>query len=269
MEYDKKSLKIAAKIAAAAFSESEKLDTENAEKTVRFLKTVYKEATLIGEDKDCEKIVLKAAGKITACAFEETENPNGETAAKFLHRLYEEIVPIAKKDDFDEDVFKCAARITASACEETENPTEETALKAAGFLKAVYASLTEEEKASCGGKYSVKESENGWSFRLLAGNNRVIGVSEIYSGKAAMEKGIEAVRKIAPEANLEDRTGGETEKAPNPKFEIYADKAGEFRFCLKARNGEIILVSEGYKTKASCENGVESVRKNSSAKIAE
>ena len=47
------------------------------------------------------------------------------------------------------------------------------------------------------------------------------------------------------------------------KFEIYKDKAGEFRFRLKAGNGENILSSEGYKSKASCKNGIESVRKNS------
>lgn len=47
------------------------------------------------------------------------------------------------------------------------------------------------------------------------------------------------------------------------KFEIYKDKAGEFRFRLKAGNGEIILASEGYKAKTSCKNGIESVRKNS------
>ncbi|WP_412564322.1 YegP family protein [Thalassobius sp. MITS945101] len=46
------------------------------------------------------------------------------------------------------------------------------------------------------------------------------------------------------------------------KFEIYEDKAGEYRFRLKAGNGEIILASEGYKQKASCENGVASVKKN-------
>ncbi len=47
------------------------------------------------------------------------------------------------------------------------------------------------------------------------------------------------------------------------KFEIKKDKAEEYRFNLKAGNGEIILSSQGYKTKASCENGIESVRKNS------
>lgn len=45
-------------------------------------------------------------------------------------------------------------------------------------------------------------------------------------------------------------------------FELYTDKAGEFRFRLKAGNGEIILVSEGYKAKASAQNGIESVKKN-------
>jgi uncharacterized protein YegP (UPF0339 family) len=46
------------------------------------------------------------------------------------------------------------------------------------------------------------------------------------------------------------------------KFEIYKDKAGEFRFRLKASHGETIAASEGYKTKASALNGIESVQKN-------
>ena len=47
------------------------------------------------------------------------------------------------------------------------------------------------------------------------------------------------------------------------KFEIYCDKSGEHRFRLKAGNGQNILASEGYSSKAACENGIESVRKNS------
>lgn len=46
------------------------------------------------------------------------------------------------------------------------------------------------------------------------------------------------------------------------KFECYKDKAGEFRFRLKAGNGETILSSEGYSSKASCTNGIQSVQKN-------
>ncbi|MFC6656013.1 YegP family protein [Roseibium salinum] len=46
------------------------------------------------------------------------------------------------------------------------------------------------------------------------------------------------------------------------KFELYEDKAGEYRFRLKAGNGEIILTSESYKQKASAKNGIDSVREN-------
>ena len=46
------------------------------------------------------------------------------------------------------------------------------------------------------------------------------------------------------------------------KFEVYKDKAGEYRFRLKAPNGEIIAVSEGYRLKKSCLNGIQSVKKN-------
>lgn len=47
------------------------------------------------------------------------------------------------------------------------------------------------------------------------------------------------------------------------KFELYKDKKGEFRFRLKAGNGEILLASEGYGDRAGALNGIESVKKNS------
>jgi len=46
------------------------------------------------------------------------------------------------------------------------------------------------------------------------------------------------------------------------KFEVYKDKAGEFRFRLKASNGQVIASGQGYKTRESCLHGIESVRKN-------
>ncbi|MFT3981592.1 MAG: YegP family protein [Ferruginibacter sp.] len=47
------------------------------------------------------------------------------------------------------------------------------------------------------------------------------------------------------------------------KFVISTRSNGEYQFNLKAGNGQTILSSEGYKTKAACDNGIESVRKNS------
>ena len=112
------------------------------------------------------------------------------------------------------------------------------------------------------GKFAVRTVNTGIKFDLKATNGQVIATSEVYESKAACLKGMESVRKNASIANLEDQTVEGFETVTNPKFEMYVDKAGEYRFRLKARNGEIIAVSEGYTAKASCENGIESVRKN-------
>lgn len=107
----------------------------------------------------------------------------------------------------------------------------------------------------------MKVNEKGASFNLVAGNGEVIGRSEHYTTESACVNGIESVKKNAPVAPVEDQTKeGSSEK--NPKFEVYKDKAGEFRFRLKARNGEIILASEGYVSKAGCLNGIDSVKRN-------
>ena len=112
------------------------------------------------------------------------------------------------------------------------------------------------------GKFVIRNTKTGVKFDLKAGNGEVIATSEVYASQAACKNGVESVRKNAPVAAVEDQTveGFAVEK--NPKFEIYTDKAGEFRFRLKATNGQIIAVSEGYKAMASCKNGIESVKKN-------
>ena len=112
------------------------------------------------------------------------------------------------------------------------------------------------------GKFVMKTNEKGSRFVLKAGNGEIIGVSETYASESACKNGIESVRKNAVAAGLEDQTV-EDSKCKNPKFEVYKDKAGEFRFRLKAANGEIIATSEGYTKKDSCLNGIESVKKNS------
>ena len=113
------------------------------------------------------------------------------------------------------------------------------------------------------GKFVLKKSKNdGFVFNLKAVNGEVIATSEIYTTEGAALNGIESVRKNAIEAKLEDQTVDKFEQLTNPKFEVYKDKAGEFRFRLKARNGEIIATGESYKAKASCLNGIDSIRRN-------
>lgn len=111
------------------------------------------------------------------------------------------------------------------------------------------------------GKFVMRQTATGVKFDLKASNGEVIATSEVYTSDAACKNGIESVRKCCAGA-VEDQTVENYETQKHPKFEVYTDKAGEFRFRLKARNGEIIAVSEGYKAKASCLNGIESVKKN-------
>ena len=112
------------------------------------------------------------------------------------------------------------------------------------------------------GKFVVKEVKTGFKFDLKAGNGETIATSEVYTSEQGCLGGVESVRKNAAAANLEDQTLENFETVTNPKFEVYVDKAGEFRFRLKARNGEIIATGEGYKAKASCLNGIDSIRRN-------
>ena len=112
------------------------------------------------------------------------------------------------------------------------------------------------------GKFVIKEAKGGLRFNLKAGNGEIIATSQVYSSEDTCLNGIESVRKNAVEAKLEAQTVADFAQVTNPKFEVYKDKGGEFRFRLKARNGEIILSGEGYKAKASCLNGIDSIRRN-------
>ncbi len=114
------------------------------------------------------------------------------------------------------------------------------------------------------GKFVIKPSgETGYRFNLKAGNGEVIATaSQTYKSLATCKTGIKSVQKNAAAANLEDQTSEGFSKQKNPKYEIYADKSEKIRFRLKAKNGEIIAVSQGYKSLAACLKGVESVRAN-------
>lgn len=112
------------------------------------------------------------------------------------------------------------------------------------------------------GKFVIKEVKSGVKFDLKAGNGEVIATSEVYNSMEACKNGVASVQKNAPVAGVENQTveGYAVEK--HPKFEVYQDKAGEYRFRLKATNGQVIATGEGYKALAGCMNGIESVKKN-------
>ena len=111
-------------------------------------------------------------------------------------------------------------------------------------------------------KFVIRTVNSGLKFDLRAANGQTILTSEVYTTMAACRKGIASVMKNAPIAKVENQTEENWKTLTNPKFELYQDRAGDYRFRLKARNGEIIAVSENYSGRAGCLNGIESVKKN-------
>ena len=120
------------------------------------------------------------------------------------------------------------------------------------------------------GTFIIKKTPTGaFNFTLLAANKEKIAVaSQIYSTKASCKTGMASVAKNSVRCIEEERIEDQTLKNPTPKtcpkFEVYLDKAGLYRYRLIASNGESIAMSEeGYKTKSGCMNGIKSVSVNS------
>jgi uncharacterized protein YegP (UPF0339 family) len=110
-----------------------------------------------------------------------------------------------------------------------------------------------------------KDSAGKFRFRVVAENGQTVASSEAYEHYASCIKGINSVKKNA-RSEVEDLTI-EDRKVLNPKYQIYKDAAEEFRFRLKASNGEIIAQSEGYETKDACMKGIGVVKRSYNAKI--
>lgn len=112
------------------------------------------------------------------------------------------------------------------------------------------------------GKFVISRTKNGgFMFNLLANNGEVIATSEVYTQKPKCKVGIASVQKNC-NAEIENQTEKGYVELSRPKYQVYKDKRGEFRFRLIATNGRIIAVGEGYKAMKSCLNGIESIRKN-------
>ncbi len=119
------------------------------------------------------------------------------------------------------------------------------------------------------GMFIIKKTPTGFNFSLLAANKEKIAVSsQVYKTKGSCKSGIESVGKQSKRCIDEGRIEDQTLKTPStstcPKFEIYFDKAGLYRYRLIASNGESVCMSEeGYKSKSGVMNGIRSVAVNS------
>lgn len=152
----------------------------------------------------------------------------------------------------------------ALAAEKAAREAEKAAAKKAAEVQEEPVAPTEEAPKGLLGKFIIRQAKDGsYMFNLKASNGEIIATSDMYSSLEKCKKGIASIQNNAPIANIEDSTvEGEVEVKINPKFEMYRDKGGEFRFRLKAKNGSIIAKSQGYSSKTNCKNGIESVKKN-------
>jgi uncharacterized protein YegP (UPF0339 family) len=116
-------------------------------------------------------------------------------------------------------------------------------------------------------KFQVYKGASGKTrFRLRADNNKIVAVGEAYATHAGCISGIRSVQKNCG-APIEDLTIKGGPKLPNPKYQVYKDSSGGFRFRLKAANGEIIAQGERYESKEGCLSGIEVVRTSTNATI--
>ena len=98
-----------------------------------------------------------------------------------------------------------------------------------------------------GGVFEVyRDKADEYRFRLKASNGQNVLSSEGYSAKAGCMNGIESVKENCKVSE---------------RFETYEDKAGKYRFRLKAANGQVIGVGEAYESEASRDAGIESVKR--------
>ena len=111
-----------------------------------------------------------------------------------------------------------------------------------------------------GGAFEIKKSKDGrYVFNLYAANHVIIATSQIYSSAQSANIGIKSVIANAEKAAIEDQTLATVNTESFPKWEIYTDKSGQYRFRLLASNGSCVCHSQGYTKKASCKNGIESI----------
>lgn len=112
------------------------------------------------------------------------------------------------------------------------------------------------------GKFIIARGKGGrYGFSLKANNGQTIAAGGPYSSLEACRSCVENVRRIA-RAGIEDQTVSGDGARPAPKYEIYVDGEGRFRFRLRAADGEIVAAGDGYKAKASCKNGIDAIGRN-------
>ena len=111
------------------------------------------------------------------------------------------------------------------------------------------------------GRFEINRTKDGarYYFNIIASNKVGIATSQVYSSAQSAMIGVKSVIANAEKAPIEDTTLKKFDPVGYPKWEIYLDGGGKFRFKLSASNGSCVCHSQGYTTKANCKNGISSI----------
>lgn len=152
----------------------------------------------------------------------------------------------------------------APAKKETATVTEQPAKEETVAKAAPKKQSAQPADAAKKAKFVYRKTDKGnYVYKLYSSNYRVIAIGgEPYSSLSAMKTGINSIIKNAADAPVEDQTLKKVVEQKCPKWEIYLDAKGEYRFRLKASNGNIVCITnDGYLSKPACKNGMQAIAK--------
>ena len=163
---------------------------------------------------------------------------------------------------------KTEAKATTAPVKKTTAKTQsEPKAKAAKKEETTVAPVIEEKNSNTAytGRFEINKSKDGskYFFNLYASNSVGIATSQMYSTAQSALNGVKSVIANADKAPIEDQSLKNYETLPYPKWEIYVDNGGKYRFRLNASNGNCVCHSQGYTTKNACKNGIDSIIRSS------
>ncbi|MDD5800785.1 MAG: YegP family protein [Coriobacteriales bacterium] len=118
------------------------------------------------------------------------------------------------------------------------------------------------------GQYVINEKDGRYLFNLCSSNGHILGQSLVFPSREECLDGIEAVRKDAPSAAVEDSTVDAFKREPAPKFRIYETLSGNYFFRFFTKDNGDILQSHSYPQKDSLLRRIERMRNEASSSIA-
>lgn len=114
------------------------------------------------------------------------------------------------------------------------------------------------------GRFVYRKTDKGnYVYKLYAANHKVIATNGgTYASLSALKTGINSVIKNAETAPIEDQTLVKVVEQKCPKWVIFQDARGEYRFRLLASNGQVVCTpNDGYLSKDACKTGMKSIAK--------